>query len=271
MRMIIEPVRSSGATRTGLPDLACWGETKVTHSNYSIKKLYVLAALAGVGLAAASASASPITFSASAGTRAASVTFAAGGSDLIVTLENTSVSDVLVPVDVLTAVFFDIHGSPLSLARGSAVVPAGSSVLFGGTDPGGVVGGEWAYRSGLAGPYGAAYGISSSGLDFFGPGDLFPGSNLQGPASPGGLQYGITSWGDDPATGNTPVTGTNALIKNSVVFTLSGLPAGFDPAASISAVTFQYGTSLSEPQIHAPEPATLALLVVAGALGFRRR
>jgi hypothetical protein len=99
----------------------------------------------------------------------------------------------------------------------------------------------------------------------FGSQDLFPGSNLQGPDAPDGLQYGITSAGDDTGTGNTPVTGENALIKNSVVFTLSGLPVGFDPSASISNVVFQYGTALDEPHFPGiPEPATLALM--CGAL-----
>src|SRR6185503_11805094 len=99
----------------------------------------------------------------------------------------------------------------------------------------------------------------------------FPGSNLQGPASPNGLQYGITSAGDNTATGNTPVTGTNALIQNSVVFTLSGLPPGFNPATSISNVEFQYGTDLSEPHFPGvPEPATLVLMA-GGALLMGRR
>jgi hypothetical protein len=40
--------------------------------------------------------------------------------------------------------------------------------------------------------------------------------------SPDGLQYGITSGSDNPSTGNAAVTGANALIQNSVVFTFSG-------------------------------------------------
>src|SRR5262249_38071850 len=144
---------------------------------------------------------------------------------------NTSDGDVLMPVDVLTAVFFDVSGPALSLTPTSAVLNGGSTVFFGTTDPGNVVGGEWAYKGGLVGePAGDHYGISSTGINLFGPGDRFPGNNLQGPDSPDGLQYGITSAGDNPATGNSPVTGDNALIQNSVVFHLSGLPAGFDPS-----------------------------------------
>lgn len=205
--------------------------------------------------------------------RSAAALFSTSGTDLVVKLTNTSLVDVTEPVGVLTGVFFDIGGAPLSLGRASAIVPATSTVLFGGTGPGGEVGGEWAYLGGLAGaPRGADYGISSSGLGLFGPGDRFPGANLQGPASPDGLQYGITSAGDDPATGNTPVTGTNALIKNEVIFTLTGLPMGFNPLASIGNVSFQYGTDLSEPNDPGvPTPGALSALALAGLVATRRR
>jgi hypothetical protein len=229
-----------------------------------------LAITVGFGVAP-SANASSMTFSGSSGSLASSATFHSSGTNLIITLVNTSTHDVLVPADVLTGVFFDVNSSLLSLTRASAVLPTGSSVLFGTTDPGNVVGGEWAYRSGLLGPAGTAYGISSSGLGLFGPGDRFPGTNLQGPTDPDGLQYGITSAGDNPATGNTPVTGTNALIKNSVEFMLSGIPAGFDPSTAIYNVHFQYGTALSDPLLHSPEPATLILLACGAVVAFRRR
>jgi hypothetical protein len=210
-----------------------------------------------------------MTFSATDGTRQASVIFQTNGTDLIITLENTSSGDALVPTDVLTALFFDVNGPALDLTRESAVLATGSAVFFGGTDPGGVVGGEWAYRSELIGPHNAAYGISASGFGLFGPGDRFPGSNLQGPLSLNGLDYGITSAGDDPATGNAAMTGADALITNAVVFTLSGVPAYFDPAQSICNVSYQYGTALSEPYV--PEPESLALLSLGSLLMNRRR
>jgi hypothetical protein len=64
-----------------------------------------------------------------------------------------------------------------------------------------VVGGEWAYKAGIHGPHGQDYGISSTGLDIFGSSGRFPGPNLQGPNAVDGLQFGITSAGDDPASG----------------------------------------------------------------------
>ena len=229
-----------------------------------------LAAACVVLLAAEAALATPITFSGAAESLSASAQFEASGGNLIVTLTNTSTADVLEPPDVLSAVFFDIDApEPVNLLPLSAVLGGGASVIFGMSEPGGAVGGEWAYAANLIGaPGGAGYGISSAGFDLFGPKDLFGGANLQGPAAPAGLQYGITAAGDDPATGNKPVTGNNALIQNQVVFTFSGLPSGFDPYTQISNVVWQYGTSLDDP--HFPEPGTLVLLAM-GALATTRR
>jgi len=229
-----------------------------------------LLVLAGL-LASTSARGASITYTGSQGDLEASVTFEIVGSDLFVTLTNISEADVLVPADVLTAVFFNIAGDPV-LTRDSAKLAGGSVVHFGGTDPGGVVGGEWAYRTGLSGaPGDNSQGISSTGLDLFGPPDLFPGSNLDGPASPGGLNYGITSAGDNVATGNTPVTGTTPLIQDAVLFTLGGVPEGMT-LDDIDNVWFQYGTSLDEPSFHTPEPGTILLLASAvGAFSILRR
>lgn len=210
-----------------------------------------------------------LTANASGGGRSAQAIFAASGNDLIVTLTNTATDDIFQPVFVLTGVFFDINGSAVTLTRTSAVLNAGSIVLNDPQPAGGVVGGEWAYKSGLAGgPHGATRGISSSGLGLFGPGDLFTGPDLEPPTSPNGLEYGITTAGDNPATNNG---GTNTpLIQNSVVFTFGGLPGGFDPEARITNISFQYGTNLEEPNLQVPAPGSACLLAM-GALGLRRR
>lgn len=234
--------------------------------------LQVLAVVAAPAMALAG----PITFSMTDGDRSASAEFQRSGSNLIVTLTNTSTADALVPTDILTGVFFELSGDP-SLTRTSALVPIGSSVFVGntGTDvtpADRVVGGEWAYRHTIVELPPFNGGISSTGLDIFGPFDRFPGDNLQGPESPAGVQYGITSAADDLSTGNGGISGEH-LIKNSVVFTLSGFDS--EPDAVFLSVAFQYGTSLDEPRftVNVPEPGTLVLAAIAGLalVGFWRR
>ncbi len=230
----------------------------------------------------AAVGATPLTVSNSSGSLSASVTFSNVVAGLItITLTNTSGVDVDDPPDILTAVFFDINGvAPLTPS--SAVLAGGSIVSF-GLDGGGNVGGEWAYASALVGaPGGATEGISSAGFGLFGAAN-FGGANLQGPAAVDGLQYGLTSAGDNLATGNAAVTGGFALIQNSVAFTLSGtFPGGFDPSGTgtITNVRFQYGTSLTEEPCFpapcfptVPAPSTLVLLGAGLTVlaGVRRR
>lgn len=209
----------------------------------------------------------------SAGLKTAEVGFEVSGNHLLVTLTNTGPSDVLVPADVFTAVFFDISGPDLALTPVSGYLAGGSVVYYdpNGQPAGGEVGGEWAYRNGINnGPTSASYGISSVGLNVFGPGDLFPGANLAGPSSPDGLQYGLLSAADDPSTGNGGITGSGGLVKNSVVLTLSGLPDDFD-LGRINNVYFLYGTSIGEGGF-TPTPGTAVLAGLAGlTIGLRRR
>ena len=228
--------------------------------------------------AAAQAQAGTITLTGSAGPRAGTVTLTDSGPDLFVTLASVG-QDVLAPDEVMTAYFFSLAGNP-TLTPVSVTLAPGSAVLFGAAPPGGVVGGEWAYKQGIAGPLGAERGISSAGFGIFGPPDLFPGANLSGPVGPGGLQYGLVSAADNPATGNAPVTGGEPLVRNAVTFRLTGLPAGFDVAApgAVFAGNFQYGTSLSEPNVpdpappfDVPEPASILLLGAGLAVALRRR
>lgn len=218
---------------------------------------------------ASSAALGTTLFSGSSGARSASVSFSVSGTDLHVTLTNTATTDALVPIDVLTGVFFNVSGSPLSLTRTSATLASGSTVFNAASQPaGGNVGGEWAYRAN-AFANGFGYGISSSGLGDFGSGDLFPGTNLAGPSAPDGLQYGITTAGDNPATGNGGLN--TELIHNSVDFVLSGLPSGFSESR-ITGVRFQYGTDYSEPGFNlVPAPGAAALLGLGGLMIGRRR
>ena len=237
-----------------------------------------LGVVAGMMMTAQPAMADFITFSAS-GTGvdshllSASVTFESDGNSLLVTLTNTATTSAVVPADILTGVFFTWDGDP-DLDEQTALLASGSSVLFpvsgDGTD-GGNLGGEWGYASGLSGaPHGANQGISSSGLGLFGDG-TFLGANLQGPVALNGIQYGIVPVAGT-AGGNGPLTGPNAFVSNSVAFRfdITGLDVSLE---DISNVSFQYGTSLTEPNITTivPEPSTFLLLGLGlSGLGVRR-
>ncbi|MBX7258251.1 MAG: PEP-CTERM sorting domain-containing protein [Candidatus Hydrogenedentes bacterium] len=214
-----------------------------------------------------------ITFSA-AGSGAlsnlsASAEFEISGSNLIITLTNTATSPALEPADILTAFFFSLNG--VTLTPVSAVLGGSSVVLYDDAPVGGVVGGEWAYESGIAAPGGADQGISSTGLSglFGASSDYFPGDNLDGEANVGGMAYGIVP-ASGTTGGNTPVTGPNPFIQDSVIFTLSF--TGDLSLDDISDVSFQYGTSPSEPNLSVvPEPASLSLLGIGIAFMAVRR
>src|SRR5579859_5666309 len=168
-------------------------------------------------------------------TNSASATFyllvSGGSTNLEVDLMNTATYKPNDPADILTAVFFNIAGNP-SLVRGSAVLDGGSMVVNIGANPqpaGGIVGGEWAYSAGLThAPLGANQGISATGLNLFGPPDLFPGPSLPGSGGnpPDGVGYGLTTPVDDGSQYNGGLLG-RGLIRSGVVFTLLEIPGNF--------------------------------------------
>lgn len=217
------------------------------------------------------------TFNGSNTPLAATAQFTVSGSSLTVVLTNTGTGFINDPSSVLTGIFFNFLGSPVTLAPQSALLN-GSTVTPGGAAPvGGNVGGEWAYGDSLGSGAPAPYGISSSGLGFFGQPN-FNGPNLQNPAAVDGINYGIVNASYVNGQGNGGINST-PLIRNAVTFTLSGLPSGFSET-SINSVVFQYGTALTEPQLVAnadpvPEPSsvvsTLFLGAVGGATALKRR
>lgn len=212
----------------------------------------------------------------------ANAVFECTANQLIITLTNISPFPTEVPAELLSGVFFDIAGSP-TLTPVSVFLASGSSVLNGPAGPGGDVSGEWAYRGDLTSGFnGAQYGVEANGLDEFGPGDRFSNVDLDPPASPNGMNYGIVSAGGRGPNANAPLY-SNPIIFNSVVITFNH--NGDLSCDDIYNVGFQYGTSQTNPFIPGgddpdpfdpiiPEPASVSLLLMGLtglALRYRRK
>ncbi|HTS17187.1 MAG TPA: XDD4 family exosortase-dependent surface protein [Verrucomicrobiae bacterium] len=231
---------------------------------------------AGLSVAALTSSITPanaaVTYSGSAAgddpgeTNSATATFALSTSgtatDLVVTLTDTAAYKPNDAADILTSVFFTLAGDP-TLAKISALLAAGSHAVENGTNltiAGGVIGGSWAYASGLHGaPFAANEGISATSHFLFGSWNLFPGASLPGDwTSPYGVAGGLTSCVDDGTKYNGSLCG-RPFIEDSAVFTLGNVPASFT-LSQISNVSFGYG-SFPDQVIAAmvPEPSAFAL------------
>jgi hypothetical protein len=207
--------------------------------------------------------------------------FSVSGGNLQVKLTNSAIAPFTVdnPAEVLTGVFFDLSGSPaLSKSGGSAQIAAGSTWVNFSAPSGftGNVGGEWAFKSGFGSGL-PQFGLGASGLGgTFGPGDTFTNADLSGGSGAGGVDWGLVSSNYNAGDGNGGIN-NEPLIRNSAIFTLTGLAPDFDLASgTINNVRFQYGTTMTEPSIvgaSAPEPGSLTILglAVAPLVGRRLR
>jgi hypothetical protein len=207
-----------------------------------------------------------IDFVGAKGSLTAEVSFVQLGTNLVVTLSNISRADVLAPNAVLTSLFFTLPGNP-TLTPFSATVETNAAVQFappGGTGPN--VGGEWAYRGNLSDiPGGGRNGISAASLGVFNLPN-FNGPDLQLPLAVSGIDYGITSEGDNTNTGNIFVKGKYPLIQDSVVFTFD-LPTDY-VLTNVTSVTFQYGPTFGNPRLSGVQPIGPIVIPESSSLGL---
>jgi len=200
----------------------------------------------------------------------ASVTFDLSGTNLTVTLQNTTVNSaggVYHNADVLTAVYWQ-SPSTLGATPVSAALGSGSSLIeTGGTDRDGPLGGNWQYATGSRTYAGKTInqGIESSGLDIFGDGN-FGGTSQH----LDGSGWGIISTSDTTAADGA--LNTSPFVRDTVVFTLKVNPG--TTLSDLTNVVFQYGTSSGEPSFSGtpstsvvPAPPTF-ILAAAGILGL---
>jgi hypothetical protein len=211
--------------------------------------------------------------------RAGAVMFWAHDGFFEVWLSNISDLDTLDAAHLLTAVIFDIgdgtndDANAVTLTKVSALLATGASIEHPSACTAGTavcsaatdVGSEWAYKqlttdypngpggindSSVSG--GPHYGISSTGLGIFAPGDRFltAKGSLDNPDDPDGPNFGLAGINDNPTTGAPGnVGGGEPIIKSGAVngavvfrFTYTG---NLD-VSKINNVLFQYGTSLTE-------------------------
>ena len=214
-----------------------------------------------VATLASPARAADITFGGSQGTLSATARFQTSGTQLIVTLTNTGSASVD-PASVLTNLLFNCSGC--GTLTGVSAITSGPTFQNGVqiSPSGTAVGGEWA----LVTSGGGSFQIASSGANGAGSSDpLFPpGTDLDPPLNPNGLNYGIAN--TISASANSGVTGV-PITLHDVVFTLTCSVNCTN--ATFSNVLFQYGTNgATEPsfggtdsggQNLVPEPTSLLL------------
>ena len=158
----------------------------------------------------------------SAGGHAAQAVFDVVDGNLIIKVTNLSKRDATSKRDILTGIYFDTS-KPMSLKYLNAGKGEKSRMLRGG-DPSSLKD-KWAFASGSKSlqASGSRYGLGTVSM-----GGLFSGVK--------GANFGLTSANDNASTFG------KQLLKNEIVFVLTGLPRNFDPETGITGVVFQYGT-----------------------------
>lgn len=294
--MVVALVLIGRVLETAMPQDAYLGVLRGVQMSLRMNTLVAIVA-AGLASVAPTASFASVTFTGLSGNLSAEALFSISGNNLTITLTNTATVAPNDPTNTLTGLFFSFNGSNPTLTPVSATIPVGSSIVQPdkcdvsttcATDTN--VGGEFIFDTGPfsgGGAPSAEFGIASAGY-ISGSSGNFGGPNLDDPAAPDGINFGIVPSSFTAGAANGGLD-KDPLIRNSVVFVLSGV-SGFLESA-ISGVSFQYGTAFGEPNVPssstssstssgppqgAPEPGTSALALlgaalIAGALRQRRK
>jgi hypothetical protein len=219
----------------------------------------------------------------------ASALFDISGNTLKITLRNTGDSSGSTKdksANTLTGVFFDLP-TGVTLTPVSAAIAAGDLLQGNKCDIGPCngsttnVGGEFVYQAGNWATHPGNHGIASSGyINADAGGGNFNGPNLDQPDAPDGINFGIVApiSASNQFKPNNGAMSDNPLIEEQVIFTMT-IAGGTLTASDISNVSFQYGTSFSEPKLppgmkpppSVPEPSILMLFGSAVALSVRAR
>jgi hypothetical protein len=229
-----------------------------------VAMLFCLGATLGAATIDCTTAAPPLNFSASF----TNTGIAAGAETETIVLTNTATCFAQDPTQVLTGLGFNYSGPTLTpvSATASELVDVSTGTQ---TNPSANanVGGGWQYLTGIS-FQGDNAGISSTGLNIFGPGGNFTptATNNCGNTMLDGLACGILPTGDgttglaaDAAGG---ITGHGPLAYNQVTFTLTYTcpMGGCASAPTFSNVFGQYGTSTSDFHTAIPEPTSILLL-----------
>jgi hypothetical protein len=239
--------------------------------------IWALAVLLLIVTLAPSARADQVTIVGSSGNLAASAAFNFSGNVLTITLTNTATVVSSVPSMLLSGVLFTLTGNPTLTpvsATASSIVQANMCNAGTCTGTNVNVGGEFSYaRNGAVQEIAANGWISSNGNA-----GNFNGPDLDNPAALNGMNFGIVTANFNPGDGN-PAMDSEPFVRNAVTFVLNGV-SGLS-SANLSNVSFQYGTSRSDPNFpgscrdcggngEIPEPASIVLLGSIAALTLRK-
>jgi hypothetical protein len=197
-----------------------------------------LAVAALLGVAAATASAASVTFSGSGSTQtqsaSASATFDIVGSQLVITLKNTTAGPTLVDQpSLLMGVYWNSNSLGALGSSSLSSVDLNGSTLLNGTNPG------WFALGIGSGPVAGKYGVTASSWSL---GTTTSLQQLTGAPAPG-----TPVVADGPDGGIISAAGTTSgkvVLKDAVTYSIA-LPGTVDKnsyLASIANVSFLYGT-----------------------------